>query len=303
MAVSDRLPLAGYRVLDFGWVIAGPIVGAILADLGAEVIKVESRQRVDASRRGRPITGENVQQGDQGLHPDLIPMFHAVNRNKLSITVNLADPVARELILKLVPKVDAVIENFAPGVLQRLRLAYEDLVRVKPDLVMLSLSATGQYGPLRDVRTYAPSVSSLAGLESLVGYQGDEVLGMTGANFADPTAGLFASFAVMAALYHRNETGVGQYIDMAQVEAITCLSGEAILDYSMNGRVAEPQGNHDLLMSPHNFYRCAGDDEWAAIAIAGEDEWQGFCRALGNPAWTQDPRFADRAGRQEHEAQ
>jgi benzylsuccinate CoA-transferase BbsF subunit len=242
------LPLEGYRVIDFGWVIAGPIVGAIRADMGAEVIKVESRRRLDASRRGRPITGEHIDRGDRGEDPDLIPLFHAINRNKLSITIDLTHPHAPQLLRDLIARSDVVVENFTPHVLRRVGLDYEALCEVKPDLIMLSLSAAGQTGPWREISAYAPSITSLAGLDGLVGYSDGPVLGMPSLNFSDPTAGLLGAYAVMAALCHRQRTGQGQYIDMSQMEALTGLAVEAILDYTLNNRVRTPQGNRHPYM-------------------------------------------------------
>ena len=294
------LPLEGYRVIDFGWVIAGPIVGAILADMGAEVIKVESRRRLDASRRGRPITGEHIDRGDRGEEPDLIPLFHAINRNKLSIAIDLTHSQAPPLLKDLITRSDVVVENFTPHVLRGIGLHYEALCEVKPDLIMLSLSAAGQTGPWREISAYAPSITSLAGLEGLVGYPDGPVLGMPGLNFSDPTAGLLGAYAVMAALCHRQRTGQGQYIDMSQMEALTGLAVEAILDYMLNNRVRTPQGNRHPYMAPHGVYPCQGEDQWVALAVGSDAAWLAFCRALGDPGWTQDRRCADGYRRVRH---
>jgi benzylsuccinate CoA-transferase BbsF subunit len=301
--MTAPLPLAGYRVLDFGWVMAGPILGHILADYGAEVIKVESRRRLDASRRGRPIGGPDTPAGDQGAEPDRIPLFHAINRNKRSVTIDITHPEAPALVKALVRQADVVVENFTPRVLRRYGLDYAALAAVKPDLVMISLSAAGQWGQLSEIAAYAPSVTSLAGLEALVGYPGERVLGMTGLNFSDPTVGLLGAFVVMAALYHRDRTGQGQHIDLSQVEAMTCLAAEALLEYELTGRVPGPPGATHPAMAPYGFYPCRGapvEDEWVAIAVGNEAEWRAFCRALGEPAWTADPRFADRYRRVAH---
>lgn len=288
-----QYPIEGYRVVDFGWVLAGPVTGHILADMGAEVIKVESRRRLDASRRGRPITGERTEMGDRGEEPDLIPLFHNINRNKLSITVDITHPKGPPLLKELIKRSDAVLENFPPAVMRRYGLHYEALREVKPDIVMISLSTAGQSGPLADLRAYAPAVTSLGGLEALVGYPGERILGMMGLNFSDPTAGLISAFALLVGLYYRQRTGKGQYIDLSQMEAIACLAGEAIMDYTMNGRVMRPRGNHHPSMAPHGNYPCQGDDKWVSIAVGSEEEWQAFRRALGDPPWAQDERFAD----------
>ena len=158
-------PLARYRVLDFGWVLAGAIPGMVLADLGAEVIKVETRERLDYMRQGRPIIGDRPD-------PEQSPMFHNVNRGKLSITLNIVRPEAADLARKLAASCDVVIENFSPGVMDKLGLGYEELRRVAPDVVMASISSTGQTGSLRDLRAYAPSIGALSGLDSTWGTMG-----------------------------------------------------------------------------------------------------------------------------------
>ena len=293
-------PLQSYRIVDFGWVMAGPILGHHLADMGAEVIKVESRTRLDASRRGRPLLGGNVARGDAGEEPELIPLFHNINRGKLGITVDIKRPEGVALIKGLVRCSDVVIENYTPHVLKDAGLDYAALRQVKPDLVMLSMSSVGQYGPLRDISTYASSLSSLAGLEGLVGYPGERVLGMMTTGYADPSAAAHGAIAVLAALRYRNRTGLGQYIDMAQVEATICLLGEAVLDYSMNRRIMGTRGNLHPTMAPHGNYPCQGEDEWVSIAVASDEEWQGLCRAIGDPPWSRDERFADGSGRLQH---
>ena len=164
--------LAGYRVLDFGWVLAGAIPGMVLADMGAEVIKVETQQRLDYMRLGRPIVGDQPD-------PEQNPMFHNVNRGKLSVTLNIGEPEAVDLAKRLVEKCDVVIENFSPGVMDRLGLGYETLRAIKPDIIMASISSTGQEGPLRDLRAYAPSIGALSGLDSTMGYEGGGPLGLS----------------------------------------------------------------------------------------------------------------------------
>ncbi len=289
---GERLPLCGVRVVDFGWVWAGAVPGHLLADLGAEVIKVETHKHLDYMRQGRPIVGDTPD-------PEQNPMFHNVNRGKLSITVDIRDPRGAELIRKLVALSDVVIENFSPGILRAAGLDHASLRQVKPDLVMISMSAAGQYGPLKDIRTYATMIAGLSGLDSMVGYPGEGILGMQQA-YADPNASLHAAVAVLAALVHRRATGEGQYIDLSQWEAGVAVVGEYVLDHSMNRRVARPQGNRLPGMVPHGHYPCQ-DDRWVSIAVTSEDDWRAFCGVLGNPSWTRQDRFADVFGRCEHQ--
>jgi len=286
---KKEMALEGLRVLDFGWVWAGPIVGQLLGDMGAEVIKVESRKRLDFVRMFPPFA-------EGKPDPDGALFFHSLNRNKLSITLDLTQPRAIELVKRLVEICEVVIENFSPKALRNLDLDYPALQEIKPDLIMVSLSAAGQTGPLRDIMTYGPSLGALAGLDSLIGYPAERVLGWPMA-YTDPASGLLAIFGIMAALYHRKRTGKGQYIDLAQWEATSALLPEFILDYTMNGRVAGPQGNRHRHMAPHGCFRCQGEDAWISIAVETEDEWRNFCKVLGNPPWCQEERFANRANR------
>ena len=289
---DNRGPLAGCRVLDFGWVLAGAIPGMVLADMGAEVIKVESRQRLDYMRMGRSIVGDQPD-------PEQHPMFHNVNRSKLSITLNTSHRQAVGLARKLVAHCDVVLENFSPGVMDRLGLGYEDLRRIKPDLIMASISSTGQTGPLRNLRAYAPSIGALAGLDSTLGYAGGRPLGLKHA-YGDICGALHTVFAIIAALYQRRRTGRGQYIDLSMLRATVATQGVGLMEYAMTGRVLQPRGNYDPTMAPYGNYPCAGEDRWVSIAVATDEEWQGLKAGLGSPAWTADPKFSSRYGRLRH---
>ena len=294
-------PLSNYRVVDFGTAWAGPMAAQLLADLGAEVIKVESRARLDGLRLGRPIVGEDIAGGDRGLWPELQPVFHGINRNKLSVTLNLKTEEGRRLARELIARSDVVMNNYSPGVLERLGLGYNELRQLRPDIILVSMPSVGETGPLRDVLAYAPIIQALSGLMSLVGYEEDEPLvGELQAPWSDVVAALHAALATVAALRHRNLTGEGQFIEVAQLEATTSMLGEAFLGYQMTGRVPRPQGNYDPDFAPHNNYPCAGEDKWVSIAVRTEEEWRAFCRALGNPQWTRDPRFADKSSRLKH---
>ena len=286
---SEDLPLKGFRVLDLGWVWSGPMVSYMLADLGAEVIKVEHNERLDNTRlRGSPtIHGKKV----EGKSIELGPYFHNLNRNKLSITLNLRVPKGVELFKNLVKESDIIVENFTPNTLQKLGLGYEDLKKLRPDLIMLSLSTVGQSGPLSDVKGYAPVISSLSGMESLVGYEEEPPLGMMTFGMSDPNAATQAFFSVMVALYHREKTGEGKHIDMSQLEASIVLLGEAVMEYFMNGRILGPMGNFHKTQAPYGIYPSLEEDRWIAISTDTEEEWKGLVRALGNPSWAEDPPF------------
>ena len=285
-------PLRGYRVLDFGWVLAGAIPGMVLADMGAEVIKIETRQRMDYMRLGRPIIGDQPD-------PEQNPMFHNVNRGKLSVTLNTTKPEAIDLALRLAEECDVVIENFSPGVMDRLGLGYSDLSGVNPRLVMASISSNGQTGPLRDLRAYAPSVGALAGLDSTLGYDGERPLGLKHA-YADVCGALHAVFAIAAALYQRQRTGRGQFIDVSMLRATVATMSVGLMEHELTGRVMTPRGAHDPVLAPYGNYPCAGDDAWVSIAVGPEPEWQGLKAAMGNPSWAEEPDFASRYARLRH---
>ncbi len=285
-------PLQGLRVLDFGWVLAGAIPGMVLADMGAQVIKVETRQRLDYMRQGRPLIGEE-------RDPELNPMFHNVNRSKLSITLNTTHPEAIDLARQLAGRCDVVIENFSPGVMDRLGLGYEDLKKHKPDIIMASISSNGQTGPLRDLRAYAPSIGALAGLDSTLGYQGERPLGLKHA-YADITGALHAVFAITAALLNRTRTGQGRYIDLSMLRATVATMGIGLSEYALTGRVMEPKGNYDPVMAPYNNYPCLGEDKWVSVAVRTEEEWLGLVQAMGNPGWAQGENFVSKFQRLKH---
>ena len=278
-----RLPLDGYRVIDFGWAAAAPRATCLLADMGAEVIKVETRKRLDPVRFGP----DNLSRD-----PESDPLFHSINRNKLGILVDLTRPEGIALIKRLIAISDAVVENFSPKVMDRFGLGYEDLKKIKPDIIMASFPGVGRSGPLSDVVTYGPSLAALAGLDSLIGYEEERVLGMQQA-YADINAALFGAFAIQVALYHRESNGEGQHIEVAQIEALLSTLPEPIIDADLNHRNQGTVGNVNALMAIHNNYPCEGEDKWVSIAIGTEEEWSRFCRVMGEPPWCQSEEFAD----------
>jgi len=289
--MASALPLQGIRVINFGWVWAGPVAGQTLGFLGAEVLKVESRARIDMTRNLPPFA-EGVPGPDRSLSN------HACWAGNGSVTLNLKQPEAKQLALELIAKSDVVIENFGPGVMEELGLGYLQLRKVRHDIVMFSMPAAGLYGPLREVRTYGLSVTSTTGLDSLVGYKDGGPIPVENA-FSDPFVGIFGAFAILTALHHRDATGQGQHVDFSQQEAIMQMVGPAYMDYVLNGRVGGPKGNEHPLAAaaPHGVFPCAGDDRWISIAVASDAEWQALVLAMDSPAWAADARFATCHGR------
>jgi len=273
------LPLAGVRVTDFTWIIAGPQASRILGDMGAEVIKVENESYLDAVR------------GADGLHNN----FH---RNKLSITANLHHPQGRAVVERLIARSDIVIENFSSGAFARMGFPYERLVAIKPDIVYISLSGYGQVGRDADYGTWGPTAQGASGLTAMSRLPGQPPAGW-GYSYLDHTAGFYGAIAALMALWHREQTGEGQHVDMSQVETGMMLAGVPMLDFQVNGRPYEPIGNHSVhpAVAPHSIYRTAGDDRWIAIAAEDDAQWRALCAVLGAPALADDARFATNAAR------
>ena len=290
-ATDPLLPLAGIRVANFGWVWAGPVVGQTLGFLGADVLKIESRARIDLTRMLPPFGG-GVRDPDRSLSN------HACWAGNGSVSLNLKHADGRRLARDLIARCDVVIENSGPGVMEDLELGWNELRVVKPDLVMFSMPAAGLTGPLKDIRTYGLSLTSTTGLDSLVGYGDGAPIPVENA-FSDPYNGIMGAFAILTALYHRDRTGQGQHIDYSQQEAVMQMVGPAFMDYALNGRSAGPLGNRHprAAAAPHGVFPCTGEDRWIAIAVTGDDAWQALVDAMDRPAWATAPALTTLAGR------
>ena len=272
---SDDLPLAGVRVLDLSWIIAGPTATRFLAMMGADVIKVGSARRPDPSTRGAP--------------------FQAYNQSKRYAALNISKPEGLELAKQLLRLSDVVVENFAAGVIERLGLGYDVASAVKPDIIMVSSSGTGHSGPHKNYVAYGSLLQHYTGWNGISGYPNREPI--KGGLWADPWVGMELAMATLAALHHRAVTGEGQYVDLSMAEALSASIPEAVLDYQMNGGIPEPQGNRDAWQAPHGVYPCAGDDRWIAIAVTTEAQWQALCRVIERPDLAVDPSLSSPEGR------
>lgn len=287
--------LKGIKVVEFAAYAAGPTVGKHLADHGATVVHLESRSRPDGFRTHYPPYKDNI----HGLNRS--GLFALCNNDKLDVTLNLKKaPRATELAKKIVAWSDVVIENFSPGTMKRLGLDYDTLRNVKPDLVMLSSSNLGQTGPHANHPGFGSQLSSLAGFTNLIGYP-DGPPQMLYGPYIDYIAVAYGAVAILAALDHRDRTGQGQYIDLAQYESGLQFLAPALLDYRVNGRVAVRSGNRDPLAAPHGAYRCRGEDSWCVISVFSDAEWRSLCEAMGSPPWRNDVRLRTAKGRKENE--
>jgi len=298
-AALPQNALDGLRILDFTWLLAGPYATRILADFGAEVIKVQSRKTAT------------------GAESNTTGYFNTWNRNKLGITLNMNHPKARDIALRLVKISDVVIENFTPRVMSNWELSYDDLKEVKPDTIMLSMSAMGQTGPWKDFAALGSTIQAFSSVTYLTSFPSkiaspsarndkekiaESPPSGLGYSYADPVAGLFAALAILAALEYRDKTGQGQYIDISEYEAMCSLLGPAILDYTVKHNAATPQGNGPghILAAPYGCYKCSGKDRWCVIAVFTEEEWKALKRVLGYPAWSKEKRFATYQERKRH---
>lgn len=283
----------GLKVLEFGGGAAGPLGTRYFADHGATVVRVESRQRPDFIRLLRYIPGT-----EGGL--DASHMFAMVNVNKYGIALNMSHPKGPEIARRLVQWADVLAENFAPKAMAKWGLDYESLRALKPDLIMISTCLNGQTGPDRNYPGFGGQGSAISGFNHLTGWPDREPLGPYG-TITDSLSPRFVALLVGSALLHRRRTGQGQYIDLSQVEGgVVCLS-ENIVTQTATGEALGRLGNRSRHAAPHGAFRCAAqqgdDDRWVAIAIHDDDDWQRFRRAIGDPSWAADARFATTAGR------
>jgi benzylsuccinate CoA-transferase BbsF subunit len=285
-----RLPLAGLRVLDFAWIGAGALVTKALAELGAEIIRVESRARPDNLRSSPPF-----RPGTSGL--DASGYFASRNPGKKSVALNMKHPKAREIALELATRCQVFTSNFRTGVLERWGMAYEDIRKVNPSIVFLAMPMQGSDGPHRDYVGFGSTIGALAGLVHTTGLPGRVPVG-TGTHYPDhaPNPG-HALVALLAAIYHQQRTGEGQYIELSQLESTVNVVGPGILYSSLGGTVT-PTGNRSPAGAPRGVYRCA-DDQWIAIACRTQAHWQGLVAALDEPS-LRDERFCTVIGRRRH---
>jgi benzylsuccinate CoA-transferase BbsF subunit len=280
---EEKMPsksiLHGIRILDFTWVLAGPYATRLLADFGAEVIKVQpllSSEADDEMARG---------------------YYAAWNRNKLGVTLNLNKPEGIALAKHLVKLCDAVVENFTPRVMANWGLDYKNLKKIKPDIIMVSMSALGQKGSGRNYAGFAPTVHAISGMTSLTSFPGRPPLG-PGFAYADHIAGLQASIALLGALEQRRRTGKGRHIDISEVKVMKSLLSD---DIGVKGKQIAPAGNRIPEASPHNVYPCKGENRWCAIAVFTGEEWRGLKQAMGNLAWAEDEKYKNLEGRKKNE--
>jgi len=311
--MEHKLPLEGIRVCDFSWFAAAPVATKILADHGAQVIKMESATHPDGIRMAMPLTPGKEESLNAG------GWFNNQNSSKLCLGLNLANPRAKEVYDRLIMVSDVVVENFSPRLKESLGLNYEDYVKLKPDLIWVDQPMQGITGPHKYRAGFGAVITPLGGLSYLSGFPHRPPVG-TGTNYTDYVINPgHLAIAVIGALRRRKRTGKGQHVVMAQYGSAVSVLETAILDYTVNGRIQTRSGNRIPYAAPHGCYRCKGedrdciyytamgpapgrkDDRWCVIAVFTDAEWEAFCNVIGNPPWTSDPRFATLLGRKENE--
>lgn len=304
-----RGPLAGIRVADFCWMGVGAMATRLLADYGAEVIRIEDRSRLDMPRR-LPLykDGPPRAYGDEDPDPDPDKggLFNNYNRNKLGVTIDMRVPEGRAVAERLIAASDVVTENFAPGVMERWGLTEERVRQLRPEVIYARMSGFGHSGPHAHYRSYGPVVQAVSGLTHISGLPGEQPSGW-GLSYMDSQAAYYNSAALLMAVFARDLTGRGTDIDVSAVEAGVEVLGPLLLDVAVNDRVTRtddfPLGNRleHPPAAPHGVYPARGEDRWVAIAVFDDDEWWALVGVLGSPAWTGDPRFATVGGRHRHQ--
>ena len=287
-------PLSGVRVIDFTVAVAGPIAAAILADLGAEVIKIEA----PGSRPKHAAGVAPLLDGADAPGYNRIMLFNELNHGKRSLVLDAATPRGRELFLQLAAKSDVVVQNFAPRVMGNLGLGFETLAAANPAIILTSMPAFGLSGPLRDRISYGPGIDAISGLSHLTGYADGPPM-KPGNFFCDQQAGVLAAFATLAALRHREATGQGQHVELAMIEGEFQVMADAYMDFAMNGRERMRAGNEHSHFEPHEVFPCAGEDAWVAIGVETGEQWRALCRVIARPDLGDDPALDTPAGRRE----
>ncbi len=279
-----KAPLDGVRIVSFEWIVVGPWATSFLGSYGATVIKVESIVKTDEARYVAPFK-------DGRRDANWSAYFSHQNCSKLSVTINLRKPAGRELALRLIKEADVVLENMTPGVMKSLGLGYEDVKAVKPDIIYISNSVQGQFGPHAYSTGFGQLAAALAGLINLNGWS-DRGPALSHGAYVDYVTGRLVPSLILAALDYHRRTGQGQYIDNSILENTAYFYALPVMDFVVNRRIMDRNGNRDSLMCPHGAFRCKGNDRWVALAVSNDAEWAGLCKAMGQSQIAGDPRFA-----------
>ena len=288
----NPLPLAGIRIIDLTRIWAGPRATKLLADMGAEVIKIEPLDHAD---RAKPsCVTEHSQRKMNRATP-----FEQKHRNKIGFSLNLSLDEGKSVFRELVSISDVVIENFSAGVMDRLGLGHNNLREIKPDIITVSMPGFGNSGPWKNYVAYGVTQEQITGLYELTGYKNGVPM-KTGTNVGDPMNATHAAVATLSAVVQRLLDGQGEYVDFSQYESFSTLMFESIMNYAANGVMNERNGNESNYQSPHDTYRCKGTDAWVTVAISNQDEWENLCAAIGRTELAKEPEYSSQHSRRNH---
>ena len=292
-AAEGGLPLAGVKILDLFWVVAGPGATRMLADYGATVVHVETRRKVDMLRNVPPYIGGE-------MHPERAAAHHSTNANKLNITLDATTAAGKAVLRDLVAWADVFTESFAPGAIERLGFGYQKAAAINPQVIMISSTLMGQTGPWRDYAGYGNLAAAVCGFHALAGHVGEPPTGCYGP-YTDFTSVRFNALAILLALRERARTGRGQYIDMAQAEAALHFLAPACTDYWRSGKAPKAQGNRDWRYAPQGLYQVRGEDRWLALSVRSDSEWRKLCDLSGSAALAQTRGWSWEQRRSRHD--
>jgi len=299
-ASVGRRPLEGIRVIDLTKIVAGPNCTRMLATMGAEVIRVEwhDNRALDLLRMVRPYAP-----GSDAESLNRSGLFNNINPGKYGVTLNLSLPQGRELLKRLVAKASVLCENYSPAQMESWELDYAALRKVNPQLIYLQITGMGKSGTYNSYLSVGPTAQALSGLTHMSGLPEPMPPAGWGYSYLDHSTGYYGAMLVMAALLKRRRTGEGCYIDVSQTEVGIMTSGTATLEAQLTGEHTGRYGNRARVAAsaPHGAYPCRGNDEWIAIAIHNDMQWNALVEEIGSPEWTRDPRLATGAGRKAHE--
>jgi benzylsuccinate CoA-transferase BbsF subunit len=292
MSFNSNEVLKGIKVVDFTWVVVGPLTTRYLAAFGATVVKIESMRRPDLLRTSRPFKDKKPGADRSGYFA-----FH--NSNKYSIGLNLNDANGRRVAEKLIAWADIVVENFAPGMMEKWGWSYEEIKKIRSDIIMLRTSNQGQTGPLAQQPGLGPHLIGLSGLSYYSGWPDRDPIGF-GMAYTDMIAPPFGVAVLVAALDYRRRTGKGQLLDISQMETAIQFLSPQVLDYTVNGRVGNRTGNRSAYAAPHGAFPCSEEERWCVIAIFTDAQWSRFCQMVDQP-WTKDAKFGTLLNRKKNE--
>jgi benzylsuccinate CoA-transferase BbsF subunit len=283
----------GIKIAEFSWVVIGPSTSRYLAEHGATVVKIESHKRLDTTKGSSPFAN-NIPTPDSSM------FYGRHNPNKLSVSIDLQHPNGKKLAWKLIEWADIVTENFSPGMMEKWGLGYEEVKKVKPDIIYLASSMQGRGGPHTNYAGYGMNAVNLCGFTEISGWPDGIPLAPYGA-YTDYVCARFNALALIAALDYRRKTGKGQYLEESQFETSIHFFAPPLMDYKTNGNIMKRNGNRLFSAAPHGVYQCQGDDNWVAISVTDEEQWKKFFQAIGNPDLSTQTEFATLGDRKNNE--